>query len=162
MALGLILVRRRWPIPVLAVGLCAVVLVTAIVGRPTALIPATVVLLFNVAVRSDRATSIRAGLAGIAALLCCIAILASSEFFGPELLAGLAWPALAVAAGDAVRSRREAIEAAEERAARPRQHASRRRADESPRNGCTSPVNSMTSLPTASRSSTSNPVSPHT
>ena len=106
MALGLILVRRRWPIPVLVVGLSAVVLVTAIVGRPTALIPATVVLLFNVAVRTDRATSIRAGLAGIAALLCCIAILASSEFFGPELLAGLAWPALAVAAGDAVRSRR--------------------------------------------------------
>jgi signal transduction histidine kinase len=118
MALGLILVRRRWPIPVLVVGLGAVVLVTAVVGRPTALIPATVVLLFNVAVRSDRTTSIRAGLAGIVALLCCIAILASSEFFGPELLAGLAWPALAVAAGDAVRSRREAIEAAEERAAR--------------------------------------------
>jgi signal transduction histidine kinase len=118
MALGLILVRRRWPIPVLVVGLSAVVLVTAIVGRPTALIPATVVLLFNVAVRSDRSTSIRAGLAGIAALLCCIAILMSSEFFGPELLAGLAWPALAVAAGDAVRSRREAIEAADERAAR--------------------------------------------
>lgn len=117
-ALALIMIRRRWPIPVLAVGLLAVVAVTAILDRPTALIPAIVVLLFNVAVRSDRATSIRAGIAGTGALLWSIAILASNDFFGPELLAGVAWPALAVASGDAVRSHREAIAAAEGRAAR--------------------------------------------
>lgn len=117
-ALGLLLVRRRWPIPVLAAGLLAAVVATAIVGRPTALLPATVFLLFHVAVTTDRATTIRAGVAGLVSLLACVVIVASNNVFGPELLAGLAWPALAVAAGDAVRSRREAIAAAEERAAR--------------------------------------------
>jgi signal transduction histidine kinase len=116
--LALIVARRRWPIPALAVGLIAVVAATAALGRPTALLPVSVVLLFNVAVRSDRAVTIRAGIAGVAALLSCIAILVSNDFFGPELLAGVAWPTLAAAAGDAVRSRREAIAAAEERAAR--------------------------------------------
>lgn len=116
--LVLIIARRRWPIPVLAIGLVAVVATTAALGRPTALLPVSVILLFNVAVRYDRTVAIRAGLAGVTSLLSCIAILVSSDFFGPELLAGLAWPTLAVAAGDAVRSRREAIAAAEERAAR--------------------------------------------
>jgi signal transduction histidine kinase len=117
-ALVLIVARRRWPVPTLVVGLISMVVVTAVLQQPTALIPASVILLFAVAVRSDRATSIRAGVAGVAAVLVCIAILVSTDFLGPELLAGLAWPTLAVAAGDAVRSRREAIDAAEERAAR--------------------------------------------
>jgi signal transduction histidine kinase len=117
-ALALILVRRRWPRSVLVVGLVAVVAVTAIIDRPTALIPAIVVLLFNVAVRSDRTTSVRAGIAGTGVMLWCIGILASNDFFGPEFLAGVAWPALAVAGGEAVRNHREAIDAAEERAAR--------------------------------------------
>jgi signal transduction histidine kinase len=117
-AAGLILVRRRWPMPALGVALVAAVAVTAIAGQPTALLPATVILLFNVAFRTDRATSIRVGIAGVAAMLTAALILASNGFLGPELLAGVAWPALAVAAGDAVRSRREAIDAAEERAAR--------------------------------------------
>lgn len=117
-ALVLLLLRRRWPIPALAAGLASAVIATAIVGRPTAMLPATVFLLYNVAVGTDRRTTIRAGVAGLVSLVACVVIIASSEIFGPELLAGLAWPALAVAAGDAVRSRREAIEAAEERAAR--------------------------------------------
>lgn len=116
--LVMILVRRRWPIPTLVVGLVALIGSTAALARPTALLPICMVLLFNVAVRYDRAVTIRAGVAGVATVLSCIAIVVSSGFFGPELLAGLAWPTLAVAAGDAVRSRREAIAAAEERAAR--------------------------------------------
>lgn len=117
-AAALILVRRRWPAPALGIGLVGVIAATAIAGRPTALLPATVILLFNVASRTDRTTSIRAGIAGVGAMLTSALILASNGFLGPELLAGVAWPALAVAAGDAVRSRREAIDAAEERAAR--------------------------------------------
>ena len=117
-ALPLLLARRRRPVVVLAIGLLAAVAATAITGRPTALLPAVVVLLYNAAVSTDRPTTIRAGLAGLAALVACVVIIASKEILGPELLAGLAWPALAVAAGDAVRSRREAIAAAEERAAR--------------------------------------------
>jgi signal transduction histidine kinase len=117
-ALGLLLVRRRWPLATLAVGLVAAIGATAVTGRPTALLPATVVLLYNAAVSTDRPTTIRVGLAGLTSLVACVAIIASNEIVGPELLAGLAWPALAVAAGDAVRSRREAIAAADERAAR--------------------------------------------
>ncbi len=118
LALVLIVARRRWPIPALGAGLVGAVLFTALTQRPTALLPVTVVLLFNVAVRYDRTTAIRAGLAGLVTLMACIAILVSGDFFGPELLAGLAWPTLAVALGDAVRSGREAIAAAEDRAVR--------------------------------------------
>jgi signal transduction histidine kinase len=118
-SIGLILSPvRRQPVPTLVVGLVAAVVATAIATQPTALLPTAVVLLFNVAVRTDRATSVVAGGAGVAVMLTCAVILASNGFIGPELLAGVAWPALAVAAGDAVRSRREAIDAAEERAAR--------------------------------------------
>lgn len=118
LALVLIVARRRWPIPTLAAGLVAAVAATAILERPTALLPVTVVLLFHVAVTHDRRVAIRAGIAGLVCILSCIVILLSGDFLGPELLAGLAWPTLAVAAGDAVRSRAEAIAAAEERADR--------------------------------------------
>jgi DNA-binding NarL/FixJ family response regulator len=117
-ALVLIVARHRWPIPTLGVGLVAAFVATATTGQPTALIPAVMVLLYEVAVRHDRRTAVRAGIAGVATMLSMIAILVSTDLLGPELLAGLAWPTLAVAAGDAVRSRREAIAAAEERAAR--------------------------------------------
>jgi signal transduction histidine kinase len=117
-ALALIVGRRRWPIPALVVGLVAAVVFTALLQRPSSLLPVLVVLLFNVAVKYDRRTAVRAGVAGVAAVVSCIAILLSNDFFGPELLAGLAWPTLAVVAGDAVRSRGEAIAAAEERAER--------------------------------------------
>ena len=49
------------------------------------------------------------------------AILVPDKFFGPPLLAAFAWPALAIAAGDAVRSRRANLAAAEERARRTEQ-----------------------------------------
>lgn len=118
LAMALVLVRRRWPLPTLLAALTAAVAVTALAARPTALLPACVVVLFTVAQRYDRRMAWQVGALGLAAFIACIAIVAVNGFFGPELLAGLAWPTLAVAAGDAVRSRREAIEAAEERAAR--------------------------------------------
>jgi signal transduction histidine kinase len=117
-ALPLLLARRRWPIPAAAIGLTSAVAVTAFAGRPTAILPVCVVLLFSVAISHDRRTTIATGLAGLAAFVTCIAILVSNDFIGPELLAGIAWPAAAVAAGDAIRSRREAIAAAEDRAER--------------------------------------------
>jgi signal transduction histidine kinase len=117
LSLVLIMMRRRWPIPVLATSLVALVTVTAVVERPTALLPVTVVLLFNVSLRHERATALWAAGAVLATVLACIAILVSNDFLGPELLAGLAWPALALAAGLAMRTRGEAIAAAEERAA---------------------------------------------
>ncbi len=117
-SLGLIMARRRWPVPTLVVALIGAVICTWMVKRPTAFIPVIVVLLFTVTVRYNRATAIRLGFVSMLTLLGCVAILVSSKFFGPELLAGFAWPLLAVAAGDAARSRREAIAAADERALR--------------------------------------------
>jgi signal transduction histidine kinase len=119
LSLVLIMFHRRWPIPALALTLVALLGVTLAVERPTALLPTAIVLLFGIAVTSERAVAVRAGLAVLVAVLVCVAVFVSKDFFGgPELLAGLAWPALAVAAGQAVRSRREAIAAADERAAR--------------------------------------------
>jgi signal transduction histidine kinase len=117
-AVALLCTRHRWPFPTLAMGLAAMVAATAVLEHPTALMPLLVVLLFDIAVRYERRTAIIAGVAGLAALLACIAILVSNHIFGPELLAGLAWPTLAVAAGDVVRGRRATIAAAEERARR--------------------------------------------
>jgi signal transduction histidine kinase len=116
-ALVLLLLRHRWPIPALAVGLVSVLIATARLERVTVLLPIAIVLIFTVAVTHQRRTAVQAGLVVLLTVIACIAMLGIRGFFGPGLLAGLAWPALAVAAGNAVRTRREAIVAAEQRAA---------------------------------------------
>jgi signal transduction histidine kinase len=116
LALLLVLGRRRWPIPSLAICLVLAVGSTVAVERPTALLPVTAVLLFTVSVVYDRRTAIAAGLIVLLAVVICIVTLASRNFLGPLLLAGLAWPTVAVATGNAVRTRRGALTVAEERA----------------------------------------------
>jgi signal transduction histidine kinase len=81
------------------------------------LLPITFVLLFTVAVACDRRIAIAAGLIVLLAVVICVVTLAARNFLGPLLLAGLAWPTLAVATGNAVKTRQEALIAAEERAA---------------------------------------------
>jgi signal transduction histidine kinase len=117
LALILLLVRRQWPIPSLMIGLVAAVGSTVILQRPTVLLPITFVLLFTVAVVCDRRIAIAAGLIVLFAVVICVVTLAARNFLGPLLLAGLAWPTLAVAAGNTVKTRREALIAAEDRAA---------------------------------------------
>jgi len=132
-ALVLIGLRHRWPTATAIAGLVGVIVATAAASRPTVMLPLAVVLLFNAAVRSDRRRSYILWAAGLAAFVTCVVILAHRNFFGPELLAGLAWPTLAVAAGDAVRSRREALAVAlqrAERAERTREAEARRRVAE--------------------------------
>ena len=114
----LILLRRRAPIPVLAAGIVALVGSIAVMGRPNGLIAVVIVLVFTVADWYERTTSIYAGIATLLAFLATVAILAPHGLLGPQLLAAVAWPALAVAAGDVFRTRRAAIAAAEERARR--------------------------------------------
>ncbi len=117
-SVALILLRRRAPIPVLAAGIVALVGSIAVMGRPNGLIPVVIVLVFTVAVRYERRISIYAGIAALLGLLATVAILTPHGLFGPQLLAAVAWPALAVAAGDVIRGRQVAIAAAEERARR--------------------------------------------
>jgi signal transduction histidine kinase len=115
---ALVLLRHYAPIPVLAAGIGASIASVAVTDRPNVLIAVVVLLVFTVAVERDRRTGVYAGLAGIAGLLVVVGIQnAPDELPGP-LLAAVAWPALAVAAGDLTRSRREAIATAEERARR--------------------------------------------
>ena len=114
----LVLLRHYAPIPVLAAAIGASIASVAVTDRPNVLIAVVVLLVFTVAVDYDRRTGVYAGLAGIAGLLAIVVIQnAPDELPGP-LLAAVAWPALAVAAGDMIRTRREAIAAADERARR--------------------------------------------
>jgi signal transduction histidine kinase len=115
---ALILLRHYAPIPVLAAAIGASIASVAVTDRPNVLIAVVVLFVYTVAVERDRHTGIYAGLAGIAGLLVVVGIQNSLDELPGPLLAALAWPALAVAAGDLTRSRREAIAAAEERARR--------------------------------------------
>jgi signal transduction histidine kinase len=114
----LVLLRHYAPIPVLAAAIGASIVSVAVMDRPNVLIAVVVLLVFTVAVERDRRAGVYAGLAGIAGLLVVVGIQNSLDELPGPLLAALAWPALAVAAGDLTRSRREAIGAAEERARR--------------------------------------------
>jgi signal transduction histidine kinase len=114
----LILLRHYAPIAVLAAAIGASILSVAAMDRPNVLIAVVVLLVFTVAVERDRRTGVYAGLAGIAGLLVVVGIQNSLDELPGPLLAAVAWPALAVAAGDLSRTRREAIAAAEERARR--------------------------------------------
>jgi signal transduction histidine kinase len=114
----LVLLRHYAPIPVLAAAIGASIASVAVTDHPNVLIGVVVLLVFTVAVEHDRRAGLYAGLAGIAGLVVVVAIQnAPDELPGP-LLAALAWPALAVTAGDLLRTRREAIAAADERARR--------------------------------------------
>lgn len=117
-AIACVLARRRWPGPAAGCGLLAVVIATALCGEPTVLLPACIILIFNVAARDGRRAALAYGAAGVLACFACIAILSPAQPLGPVLLAGIAWPTLAAAAGDATRSRSEVIAAAIERAER--------------------------------------------
>jgi signal transduction histidine kinase len=114
----LILLRHYAPIPVLAAAIGASIASVAVTDHPNVLIAVVVLLVFTVAAEHDRRTAIYAGLAGIAGLLVVVVIQnPPDQLLGP-VLAAVAWPALAVAGGDLLRTRREAITAADERARR--------------------------------------------
>lgn len=117
-AIALVLVRRRWPVPTLAAGLAGALAATLAVQEPTVMLPAAVILIFNVAVRTDRRTALATNAAGLVTFLACVIVLTPDSLLGPELLAGLAWPTLAAATGDATRSRAQVLAAAIERAER--------------------------------------------
>lgn len=114
----LLLARRRFPLPALGAAVIASVVLSAAVDRPTLLVPVTIVLLFNVGLRFERRIAIAAGvLTTLAVAALVIALLRHGDIDGAGL-AAIAWPALAVAAGTAIRTTRENVAAAQERARR--------------------------------------------
>ena len=114
----LVLLRHYAPIPVLAAAIGASIASVAVTDHPNVLIAVVVLVVFTVAAERDRRTGVQAGLAGLAGLLVVVAIQNPPDQLPGPLLAAVAWPALAVAAGDLLRTRRETIVAAEERARR--------------------------------------------
>jgi signal transduction histidine kinase len=115
---ALVLLRHYAPIPVLAATIGASIASVAVTDHPNVLIAVVVLLVFTVAAEDDRRTGLYAGLGGIAGLLVVVVIQNPPDQLPGPLLAAVAWPALAVAAADLIRTRREAIAAAEARARR--------------------------------------------
>ena len=113
--------RHRAPVPAFIAGAIATVVVTSILQAPSGVLPALIVLVYTAALTVDRRRGIIIGAAALAAMIIGVIVLVRRQFFGPEALAAFAWPALAVAAADSVRSRRAALAAADERARRAEQ-----------------------------------------
>jgi signal transduction histidine kinase len=118
---GALVLRRRWPIPVLAVVTGAVLAAMVAGSARGPFLAGAVVAAYTVAAYTDRLTAFTAG--GLAALLLAGgAMLGSSlPWLAPEHIIIAVWTALATAIGDAVRNRRAYIAAIEERAVRAEQ-----------------------------------------
>ncbi|MFI1520942.1 sensor histidine kinase [Kitasatospora cineracea] len=136
-----LLARSRWPVPVAAatvvVGLVELVLIPFTPGpRPETLgvsMFAVGVALYAVATRTDRRTAWRTGCCAAAALTLTALVVRPGLEELPQNLGLIAWPCLSVAIGDAVRSRRELLASAverAERAERTREEEARRRVTE--------------------------------
>ncbi|MFD5384362.1 sensor histidine kinase [Streptomyces sp. NPDC127074] len=113
-----LIARSRWPLPMVAMTVAIHLAQFALLPLPRPTPAATAVALYSVAIGSDRR---RAWLVGTST---AVAFITASLIFrpGPEnllqALALVAWTLTPVAVGDAVRSRREVLAAAMERAER--------------------------------------------
>ncbi|MFJ9738190.1 sensor histidine kinase [Streptomyces sp. NPDC101166] len=110
--------RRSAPMTVLAVT-GSLSLVESVTGDPRAPVAmSAVVALFTVAAATDRATTWRAGLLTMTVLTGAAMIAGPLPWYAQENLGLLAWTGIGATAGDAVRSRRAALQAIRERAER--------------------------------------------
>jgi signal transduction histidine kinase len=130
-ACGALTARKRWPLAVLAVTAVGAEAYLATYRGQTGLLIllAPLVALYTVADRTERRRGLTAGGLAVAALAVGHAVI-KPAWMSPELLALAALGALAVAAGDASRSRRAYLAEAQRRAAdaeREREHDAGRR-----------------------------------
>jgi signal transduction histidine kinase len=110
--------RRRAPRTVLALT-GAVSLIECVVGHPRAPVAmSAVVALFTVAATTDRATTWRLGLLTMTVLTGASMLFGPLPWYAQENLAIFAWTGIGATAGDAVRSRKAAVQAIRERAER--------------------------------------------
>ena len=111
-AFVLLLLRRRWPVPLLAVALGWAAVHVAIWDRPTPMILAIMVLLITVCIRLERWAAISLG-ASIALSLYILGLVGNDAEWGDaRAVIGVAWTAGAVGIADAVRSWRRYRESA--------------------------------------------------
>ncbi|MFI5894943.1 sensor histidine kinase [Actinoplanes sp. NPDC051513] len=114
----LITLRRRWPVSVLAVVTAVAAWAVASSGEIYVLTTVSVVCAYTVASRRRRTTAWIAGAAAALIVYAAAVVFAGQLWDSSEALEDLAWIGMAVAIGDAVRSRRAYVAAIEDRAAR--------------------------------------------
>lgn len=116
---GALVWRRRWPVAALVAALAGTVLsLTVGRGQEWSVIGATMVALFTVASIKGGRTSLLVGGVAVLVLGAVQAAVKPTSWFGAEMVAVIALSALALATGDAARSRRAYIAEVEERAGR--------------------------------------------
>lgn len=118
MAVGLVLARRRWPLPTLAVAVVVTVVVSAVTEEPSVLMPATLIVLYSVVTEVEWPIALAAGAAVMVAFSAVALIFLEPGRLAGGLLASIAWPAFATTAGSAIRASRENLAGAQERARR--------------------------------------------
>jgi signal transduction histidine kinase len=123
-AFGLIVFRRRAPLPVLSAALIAAVWSLASGGHDV-LVVATYLTLYTVASTSNRRTAWTAGAVVAGALFVTATISTPAPWYDGEGLELIAWTIVATAIGDAVRSRRAYVTAMQERATAMQERAER-------------------------------------
>jgi signal transduction histidine kinase len=124
-AFALIVLRRRAPLPVLAVAVVAGVWSLVPDDDQGVLRVATCLALYTVASTSTRAVAWTAGAVAAAALFLTATVTSVGPWYEGDSLELIAWTAAATAVGDAVRSRRAYAIAREERATALRERAER-------------------------------------
>lgn len=114
----LITLRRRWPVPVLAVAAAGAAWAVAAIGEIYVLTAVSVVCAYTVASRSSRTTAWTAGTAAALVVYLAAAVVDGQGWDAPESLEDVAWMGMGVAVGDAVRTRQAYVAAIRERAVR--------------------------------------------
>ncbi|MGF1598167.1 MAG: sensor histidine kinase [Acidimicrobiales bacterium] len=113
-AFVVVLVRRRWPLLLLAIALASSAVYVAIWDRPSIMVFAVFVLLATACVHLDRVPAIVLGIT-VALVLYVMAITVNDDLAPGDgrVLIGVVWAGAAVGMGDAVRSWRRYRESAE-------------------------------------------------
>ncbi|WP_433729471.1 sensor histidine kinase [Actinoplanes sp. CA-051413] len=114
----LIAVRRRSPVPALAVAAAGSAWAVAAGGEIYVLTAVTVICAYTVASRTRRTVAWIAGVTAAAVVYLAAVAFNGQGWDSSESLEDLGWMGMAVAVGDAVRTRRAYVAAVEERAVR--------------------------------------------
>ena len=114
----LLVLRRSHPLPVLVVTVVAALVLAVAAGEPNLLMPAALVVLYTVATEFPWRIALAAGGATVAAFIAVLLVYLEPGRLDGGLLAAMAWPALATAAGSAVRAGRENLAQTQERVRR--------------------------------------------
>lgn len=110
-----VMLGRRHPAPMLAVGLASAVIVMGVAQQRTALTFAIWVVLYALAVRSNRTVTVTAGIVVAGLLYGATVVFLDTPPLDSEAVAPIAWSGLAAAVGDAVRHRRAFLAEVEDR-----------------------------------------------